>query len=339
MSVRKGIRLKNLRLIILVFVVAGSISDGYGQYGKAGSFLRTGLGARAKGMGDAFTGIAQGLEASFYNPAGLPFLVKKELFASYRFLTLDRQFTAIGFAMPIQPKIEGTGEKALNGGVAFAWIRAGVGEIDGRNTDGLHTNFLSNSENAFIFSFALNPAEGLSVGLVVKVLWNRFPGIVDGGGTISASGVGFDFGALYRPASWISIGVVTKDFNSKYRWNTEELYGEDGSETTDSFPRLVRLGVGVRPPQLRNTLLVADIEHIFDNKLFSDRLETCYHFGAEKIIGQVFAIRGGLDDGALTAGLGYSFKVAEKPLFLNYTFTTGRDRPEEEHVLTWIFQF
>lgn len=336
----QGLQLKHIRFILLPVALAGLfISDGYGQYGKAGSFLRTGLGARAKALGDSYTGAANGLESAYYNPAGLPFLEKKELFVSYRFLTLDRQFTVLGFGMPIQPKVDGGNDKPLNGGVALAWIRAGVSNIDGRNTDGFQTDDLSNSENAFVFSFALKPAEKLSVGLVVKVLWNRFPGIVDGGGTISANGVGFDFGALYRPASWISVGLVAKDFNSKYRWNTEDLYGEDGSETTDSFPRLLRLGTGIRPPQLKNTLIVADLEHIFDTKLFNDRLDTRYHFGIEKTIAEVFALRGGLDDGALTAGLGYIFRLADRPLLLNYAFTTGGDRPEDEHVLTWVLQF
>ncbi len=80
-------------LIFSAILIIGLTNALQAQLGAAGSFLRLGVGARAKAMGDAYSGLARGIEASYYNPAGLPFLEKKEVVASYRVLSLDRQFT------------------------------------------------------------------------------------------------------------------------------------------------------------------------------------------------------------------------------------------------------
>ena len=161
------------RLTVLAGILALSFAGNTGvraQGASAGSFLRVGVGARAKAMGGAYSALASGVEASYYNPAGLPFLEKKEVLASYRFLSLDRQFSFVGFATHIRPKVAGSGSGALNGGFALAWLRAGVDNIDGRNSDGKRFDSLSNSENAFMFAFALNPFERFAFGLSVKVL-------------------------------------------------------------------------------------------------------------------------------------------------------------------------
>ncbi len=308
------------------------------QGGRAGAFLRLGLGARAKAMGDAYSAQARGVESTYYNPAGLPLLQSKQVLASYRFLALDRQFTYIGFAMPIKPKA-GKGQKPFNGGLSLSWLRAGVSDIDGRNSDGQHFDDLSNSENAFMFAFALNPTPRFSFGLTVKVLWNRFPNLGIENETISASGVGFDFGVLFLPTDWATVGVVVKEINSKYRWNTQDLFDEDGSETINDFPKIARYGVAITPPQLKNVTFSVDYEQIYKEKLLASKIDDRIHIGVETVVLQEFLLAAGFDDGSITAGAGYNFSVAGKKSRLNYAFTAPGDRPEEEHIFSWVFEF
>ncbi len=314
-------------MLLVAFVTSLSA-----QGGKAGAFLRVGIGARAKAMGDAYTALARGIEASYYNPAGLPFLERKEASFSYRVLSLDRQFTFIGIGIPIHPKADSSGRRELDGGFALSWIHAGVGDIDGRDTDGQSLGELSNSENAFVFSFALNPVKMLAIGLSVKVLWNRFPDIGLDGQTISATGVGFDFGALLSPIKWVTLGISVRDINSKYTWNTDDLYAEDGSEVVNKFPKIVRTGLAVQPPPLPGVTLAFDFE---DSKELDSRI----HFGAEGTFRQNIMLRSGFDDGSLTAGAGYRFGVLGKTSEIHYAFAAPGDRPEAEHVFTWVFQF
>ncbi|NIR50625.1 PorV/PorQ family protein [candidate division KSB1 bacterium] len=325
-------RIRLITLALFSLFVIGFAQEVSAQGGVAGAFLRVGVGARAKAMGDAYVALARGIEASYYNPAGLPFLENKEIMASYRFLSLDRQFTFIGFGMPVQPEIQGSEEEALAGGFALSWLRAGIDDIDGRDTDGQSLGGFSNSENAFVFSFALNPAEVLALGLSVKVLWNRFPDIGIDGETISASSVGFDFGARLQPLDWVTLGISVRDISSKYKWNTDKLFGEDGSEVINKFPKIIRAGFAVNLPQVPGLILAFDFED-------SNELDSEVHIGAEGNFKQNFVLRGGFDDGALTAGAGYDFSVFGKMSQLNYAFTAPGDRPEEEHVFTWVFQF
>ncbi len=313
-------------LILLLPLLSAEVSA---QGGYAGAFLRLGVGARAKAVGDAHVALARGAEASYYNPAGLPLLTNSEVLASYRALALDRQFTFMGLAIPISPKLE---SGRLAGGLALSWIRAGVSNIDGRDSDGRATGELSNSENAFALSFALNPIPAVSLGLSVKVLWNRFPGVGIDGATISAASVGFDFGAMIRPVSWVSFGVSVRDVNSNYTWNTDKLYGEDGSEVINKFPTIFRYGLALRPPQIPRLLLLFDFE---DSKQLDSRL----HAGTEVTVAENLLLRAGYDDGSLTLGGGYAFGLLGKRSELNYAYVAPGDRPEEEHVFTWVFQF
>jgi len=311
----------------------------FAQGGRAGAFLRMGVGARAKAMGSAFAALATGLEASYYNPAGLPFLEHKTFMASYRSLSLDRQFTFIGFGLPIRPKIEGSDGKTFNGGLALTWIRASVGDIDGRDTNGRHVDNLSNSENAFTLSFALNPTPKLALGLSAKVVWNRFPDIGINGATISASGVGFDFGILFKPVNRLTLAAVVKEINSKYRWNTDDLFGEDGSETVNKFPKSFRLAAAFTLPQLQAVTFAVDYDQFYKEKLFSDRVDKRIHLGAEAAVAPGIHVRAGFDDGSITAGAGYQFDLLGKMSQINYAFGSAGDRPEAEHIFTWLFEF
>ena len=112
--------------LLLTLVLLASADFLHARGGVAGAFLRLGIGARAKAMGNAYTAIASGVEASYYNPAGLPFLQFKEVVASYRALSLGRKYTFIGFATPVRPKSQ-SGQKTLDGGIALSWIRAIAG--------------------------------------------------------------------------------------------------------------------------------------------------------------------------------------------------------------------
>jgi len=332
------IKLVKTTIIFTAIFIAGLTNSLQAQLGAAGSFLRLGIGARAKAMGDAYTGLARGIEASYYNPAGLPFLDKKEVVASYRFLALDRQFTYLGFGVPIRPKVAG-GEQTINGGLALTWIHAGVSNIDGRNSDGGHSNDLSNSENAFMLSFGLRPSPKLALGLSVKVILNRFPNVGTSGETVSANGVGFDLGALFTPNDWLSLGVVVRDINSKYRWNTQDIYGENGSETIDKIPKSLRTAVAIKVPRMKGVTLAVDFEQFFKSRLFKDRIDERVHIGVQGVVRQNIVLRGGFDDGSLTAGGGYQFEFFGKTGQLNYAFSAPGNRPEEEHVFTWVFQF
>jgi len=183
-------RLAFLNLVILVNLAQFSHSYGDTPSGQAGAFLRLGLGARAIGMGNAMTGLAADGFAGFHNPGSLPFLTSPELAFSMGLLSLDRTHSYIGFSTYLQPKTAESGKSVggFRGGLALGWIHAGVENIDIRDGDGNHFGMLSNSENAFFASFALQPVSFIGVGVTIKVVLNRFPGIANDASTVNAEG-------------------------------------------------------------------------------------------------------------------------------------------------------
>ncbi|MFQ6113177.1 MAG: hypothetical protein ACE5NG_03705, partial [bacterium] len=108
--------------------------------------------------------------------------------------------------------------------------------------------------------------------------------------------------------------------------------GEDGSQSINEFPVIVRGGVAFRMPQIPNLTFAVDYE---DSKELHSRI----HLGAEGVFKEVIVVRGGLDDGAVTAGGGYEFDFFGKASQLNYAFIAPGNRPEEEHIFTWVLQF
>lgn len=319
-------------IVTLILTISLSFSIIYAEDGYyAGAFLRMGLGARANAMGGAFTGIAEGPEAAYYNPAGIPMLESRHLNVSYRFLSLDRNFNYIGFATGIRPKVdEETGEKAISGGVALNWIHAGVDNIDGRDFAGNHYQDFSNSENSFAFSFGVMPLDFLSVGFTAQVLYNRFPDMGEDDATISDAGLGLDLGVLVKPLPYLSLGLTVKNINAKYNWNTDKLWDRDITKM-DRFPQTIRAGFALRYP-LPWLLVAMDIEK-------NDQQDMKYFIGTEALILEKCYLRGGLNDGALTLGGGYVFKLFFRVTQIQYAFVTRKYDASSEHIFSWAFLF
>jgi len=312
-----------LGLVILGFSFTSGLAADYG--GSAGAFLRMGLGARAKGMGGAFTAVAEGSTAGYYNPAGLPRSNYKELTLSYRALSLDRNYNYIGLSLPLRPPSK-SGQQPLNAGLHLGWIHAGVDNIDGRDVNGTHYGTFSYSENAFTFGFAIQPMKFISVGFTAKVLYNRFPNMTQENQALTSKGLGVDLGVLIEPFEKLMIGIVAKDLRSKNTWNTENVW-ERGTTTYNEFPKVLRVGVAYRLLEDR-LLLAADFE---DNKKQPEK----FHLGAEFTPYPNVVLRAGFDVEEPTFGLGYVFPVWRFASVLDYAYVVENVAPSGEHIISW----
>ncbi len=321
--------LKKLSVFFFCLLLANTVLASKGDGGYAGAFMRMGFGARAKAMGDAFTAVPEGAAAALYNPSITPLLESAEFVTSFAFLPLDRNIDIIGFAMPISPpKIDGQ-EPPLDAGISVAWVHASVDNIDGRNASGEHTEYLSNSENAFYMSFAVSPSEKFSIGLSGKVLYNRMPGLTRDDDALTSSGFGLDFGVFSRPVKYLAFGVTLRDVMSKYTWNTDKVY-ERGTSTTYHFPNILRASVVYTIPD--DWLMVsADIET-------SDKQNPRYHIGAEVRHPDIGALRLGWDHDTPTFGLGFFIDVFGLNTSVNYAYVFGLNALNADHVISWAFR-
>ena len=63
-------------------------------------FLKIGLGARPVAMGETFVGIADDVNAIYWNPAGLNYIVGSEMTAMHALWFEDITFSFIGYCRP-----------------------------------------------------------------------------------------------------------------------------------------------------------------------------------------------------------------------------------------------
>lgn len=326
--------LRRYYMICLIFFIFCEWAPAETPGGQAGSFLRRGLGARAIAMGNAFTGLAGDGFAGYYNPASLPFMNRPEIIFSFGNLALDRKHNFIGFSSYLQPRskskntdseAENSERSSLRAGLSLGWVNAGVDNIDARNGDGEHVGMLSNSENAFYFSFALRPFSFLAFGLTAKVVNNRFPKLLEEDETLSANGFGMDFGLFAVPIEKLSLGVVVKDVKTKYTWNTEKLW-ERGTTTINHFPMLLRFGAAYKLPY--DALISSDAE-------FNEEQGWRLFFGGEIPYKNLIVARAGYNSDRFTFGFGLCFKYWKFSHELSYAYDTIQITPSAEQYFTW----
>ncbi len=260
---------------ILAFVLVGFLlvpGSSSGQIGgRAGAYARMGFGARGIGMGNAMIAVPGGDVNGYYNPAILPYSGYRSLSASFGILSLDRRLNFLSYSQPLQP----------DAGISIAIINSGVSEIDGRDSDGEPTGPLQTSENQAILSFANRFKGGFSLGINLKLLYHHlYTGV-------TSVTVGIDAGLYVPITKAFSAGAAVKDISSKYKWDTANLYGQNGNTTTDEFPLLYAAGIAYLLPDSLGVIAV-DIEASNSSSLFGKA-------GVEFFIIPEIAVRGGID--------------------------------------------
>lgn len=186
------------------------------KYG--GDFLSQGIGARASGLGNAFTSIADDVTASYWNPSGLASVTTTQ--ASYMHA---EQFAGIvafdyaGIAMPLKQ----------NGTVSLSFIRQGVDNI--KNTLTLYNEVngqpdlnnistFSANDLAILVSYGNQFRKSLRWGISTKMVNSKL------GPFASAWGYSMDFG-LSKDLRNGAVGIVIQDFTTlnKY-WTVDNSY-------------------------------------------------------------------------------------------------------------------
>ncbi|OGK08059.1 MAG: hypothetical protein A2W80_10810 [Candidatus Riflebacteria bacterium GWC2_50_8] len=291
---------KVLKTLFLVALSVGTMSTAFAESaGQAGAYLKMGVGARALGMGSAFTALANDSTAAFWNPAGLARLEQSEASFMHADLTMDREYNFFNYAHVLKDK---SGKK--NGVAALSHVSFGVDGIPetrmatndadkpATRPDGTYTA----GENVYIFSY-FKDAEKNTFGSYARKLSDKLYGGVNLKYlkhelfTNSASTWGLDFGLLYEACEKTTLGLSVRDIGETLDWNTASGH-EDDVPLTTTF--------GVAYKARSNLTLAADINKVedMDAKLFA---------GAEWWLQDYAALRLGSKDGDLT--LGASFKL------------------------------
>ena len=259
----------------------------YGQDLGPGAFARMGFYARGMGMGNAMSAVVNGNLVGFYNPAVAPFQQENSVNAGYSFLSLERSLNFFSFTRKFElgRRLRANGKYSSPrsvAGLSFGVLSSGVSGIEERDNQGIKTGNISTSENLFFISLSNKFSQKLAVGITFKFYDYRLYK------DVKASGLGFDFGAVYKFNNALTLSVLVQDINSKYRWDTNNLYGLEGRTTEDIFPVAKTLGASYFWKKF-NLLLAAEFSSLRKDY-------NIFRFGAEWNIYENLYIRTGVDE-------------------------------------------
>jgi len=322
--------MKKTFVLAFILFIAIKVFPQSGSY--PGAFSRMGFGTRGLSMGNALVSNIYGNVASYYNPSLSAFQEQGFANIGYTFLSLDRKLNFIG----VEKKFRLPNQKEGGAGISFYWINSGVGDIDTRDNDTKQLGYISTYENLFGLgtSFLLN--EELAIGLGFKLYYSK---LYEG---IKSTSFGLDIGMIYKIIPDLTVGLSLKDFLSKYKWETNSIYGVLGTTTENKFPVIMSIGTSYNLPKQFGSVSV-QFDTYFNPKFqtkdtsgvitYSKREYNYYlKVGGELKLVQNFYLRAGVDRiditsddfwGNIKPGFGVSFfrKLTKKyTLGLEYSF-------------------
>jgi long-subunit fatty acid transport protein len=229
---------------------------------ETASFLKIGLGARAVGMGGAFTALADDVNALGWNPAGLSALSKRELGAMHAELASETRYDFVGYAHPLK-----------QGTLAIGGVYLGHGSIEGRSATGAPTGSYNASDQAVSLGFGSRLDSGLGWGANVKYVRSAIE-------TASAQSFAVDLGGRYAFSSARGpgvplLGLAVQNLGPGLKFQDQ----------TSQLPLTVAAGVGYRLPV--GLTLAMDFKHRPHGK------ESEFSVGTEYALLANFALRAG----------------------------------------------
>lgn len=324
--------MKKTTLVILPFFAIMLFSaDALSQ--KVGStsmqFLKVMPCARATAMGDAYSVLASGAEAVFWNPAGVGYIQNQELSMTYLKWIFDTQQGALSFASSLG-----------NYGALGAQLQyVDYGEIpeatwtspykDDINYPGLTGRTFRPYAYLVGLTYANRLSDKFSTGISVKYAHESLydgqtvSAVSSTGDTSTvntwANGLIFDYGLSYNTGfHTVRLGASMQNFGANVRY---------ASETS---PLPISLRVGVAADLLGNDALLMPSEDSrmtveFDLFQPNDYAQQA-HLGVEYDYANVIALRAGYkfnyDADGFTAGVGVRQSFSEMQLTFDYSYAS-----------------
>jgi hypothetical protein len=322
----------------------------------AGEFLKIPVGARAIGMGGAFTAVTDDATAAYWNPAGMVYLPYHEVIFQHaeKFGSLLNH-DYLGGVLPLG------GPKSKQGALGFSIIRLATDNIPitpraGQLREGIDYNdfgtdndpstpgngqgnhqwdpgerllispedlfMASSSDLAALVSYARQRGPHLAYGANLKFVRQSIPDTLPGQ-HVTSFGAGVDAGILYMPSEMLTLGATVHDLTTTYlSWsNGTREYVVPTLTTGASFNFF---------PADRHTLTCAlDINWGFDNRRNDSQIKigsqtADLSAGVEYWYRNTLALRTGVSGKDLSFGAGVRYRHfgADYAASLNRFFAT-----------------
>jgi len=185
----------------------------------SGSFLKIGVGAKAVGLGEAFTAVADDATTVFWNPAGLTNLEGRHAHFSHAAWIADIDYEYIAYAQSL-PYLGG-----LNAGIQIGSLRTDMMETTIYQPYGTGREF-TYSDLFIGVAAARRFTDKLSLGIGVKYIRENY-GSAIGGPVVNTFSA--DFGTYYFLGAREAVFAVTlRNFGPE--WQPDGTYIEYGGD-------------------------------------------------------------------------------------------------------------
>lgn len=276
---------KSHGLLVILLIIASGFA--FGQ--ERGVFAPIDMGARPAALGGAFCGLADDVQAAYWNPAGLVQLARPQI-------TTTR--TEV-FGLGVNSDYLAYGQKV--GEWAFALSRQSLELSPGSES-------FTYREQTMTFSLARRLRK-LALGVNLKAYR------LDGGNDLlndSESGTGLDLAFLMPVKEYLQLGVTLQDVVSKLTGELQ-VAGQTRASSTDL---LMALNLGVAYFGNRSTWTFDLTELLTTPK---------YRFGVEYKVADNLMVRAGYNPGRFSVGFG----IISGKLVLDYAYLTHELKDEQ----------
>jgi hypothetical protein len=285
----------------------------------AAGFLEIGVGARAIGMGGAYTAVGEDPSALFWNVGGIGKATRPGIFFNHTQWLADTRFDFLGIVYPVS----GFGSVGISL-TSLSMNDMDVTTVESPEGDGQK---FGAGDYAFGLAYAVTLTERFSIGLQPKVIYQY---IWD----MTAVGFGVDLGVHYEtPFKGVTLGFAMTNFGPKIAMSGENnrvLYDYDPNSTgnndrvpallePDHWPLPLNFTIGIQykllDTQMHRVLIAVDAQHPNNNY---ERI----NLGVEYVLAGNYALRAGykslfLDESeeSLTLGAGIRYPILGNILF------------------------
>jgi hypothetical protein len=332
-------KLKPIRVLVAMAGLAVAVVPA-GATKYAGEFMKIPVGARAVGMGGAFTAVADDATSPFWNPAGMVYLPYKEAFLEHneQFGSLvnhnfgsavwpmksgEERRSALGFSatwvgiddIPVTPRPGGlvAGRDFLDYGRDGDQTTSDPGQQNGVWDPGERLLITSDdlfmasaTDLAFGLSFARQRGRHWAFGGTLKFVHSSLPDTLPGQ-HVTSFGAGLDAGLLYMPTDAVTLSAIMHDLTTTYiTWSnsTRELVVPNfvTGSAINFYP-------GTNHALTWGTDLAWDFEgRTLDAQIKLGALNADLRTGFEYWYRNTLALRSGLNGKDLNFGVGLRYK-------------------------------
>jgi hypothetical protein len=298
------------------------------------------VGARSIATGGAFIPSLKGVEAIYYNPAGLCGSEKSEAMFSYMTYIADINVSYLA----VSANIEDVGAF----GLSFKSLDFGdIQQTTIEDPDGITGNTYSPGYYTLGLTYSKSITDRVSAGFTGKLIHESIM-------NTSATGAAVDFGVQYRFQNNLSIGVAVKNIGSDMKFVGQDLQTRTEvpgsgvgtgnavySPETEPFqiPSFFELGLNYTYDfNTENSLMMGTV---FRN---NNSLQDQYMYGVEYKVMNVFALRSGYEMVdrnnesnvyGLNFGVGIEYDTENSVrVSFDYAFRSIKDFPTDNHVFT-----